>query len=56
MENIKNISDRAYNYKWIVAKEVEGDLWFEGAWNHYENACESAYRVNGIVFRNPEVE
>lgn len=51
---IKNLSDYAINYNYIVASAVNGDLWFYGAWNSKNLAYEIAMEIGGIVIKNPE--
>ena len=51
---VKNLSSYAINYKYIVASDVDGDLWFYGAWNDENRAYEVARNIRGIVVKNPE--
>lgn len=49
MENIKNVPAYAYNHAWWVARSVDGELWFYGAYDTEERAREVAYMINGII-------
>ena len=51
---VKNLSSYAINYKYIVASDVDGDLWFYGAWNDENRAYEVARNIRGVVVKNPE--
>ena len=51
---IKNLSDYAIKYNYIVASAVDGDLWFYGAWNDEDRAYEVAREIGGVVVKNPE--
>ena len=51
---IKNLSDYATKYNYIVASAVDGDLWFYGAWNDETRAYEVAREIGGVVIKNPE--
>ena len=51
---VKNLSSYAINYKYIVASDVDGDLWFYGAWNDESRAYEVARNIRGVVVKNPE--
>ena len=51
---IKNLSNYATQYKYIVASSVDGDLWFYGAWNDEDRAYGVARDIDGVVIKNPE--
>ena len=51
---IKNLSNYATNYNYIVASAVDGDLWFYGAWDNEDAAYEAARSIDGVVIKNPE--
>ena len=51
---VKNLSNYAINYTYIVASDVDGDLWFYGAWNDENRAYEVARNIRGVVVKNPE--
>ena len=49
---INNVPDYASEYKYIVARRVDGELWFYGAWNDHERANEVALEIGGEVIKN----
>ena len=55
MITILNCSDYALTYKYIVARYVEGDWWYYGAWNEANRAYEVAMIEGGQVFRTEDV-
>lgn len=48
---INNLPQYASEYEYIVAREVEDELWFWGAFSDSEKAEQVAIEVNGIVVR-----
>lgn len=53
MMAIQNVTEYAKNYKYIVARRVDGELWFWGAWNDRNKANDVAEElVNGVVVVN----
>lgn len=53
---IKNMPDYADNYEFIVARKVDGEYWFYGA---YANVCEAnkvAADIDGVVFHNVRIQ
>lgn len=51
MTTILNCSAYACDYAYIVARYVDGDWWFYGAWNEAERAHHTAMAVDGHVFK-----
>ena len=50
---INNYKSYADQYKYIVARRVDGELWFWGAWNDRDKANDVAEELgNGIVLVN----
>lgn len=49
MPEIKNIPDYASEYPYIVAHEIEGELWFWGAYDDSDRANEVAEKIGGVV-------
>lgn len=47
---IKNLPSYATNYAFIVAREVEGEWWFWGAYNDAFDANMIAEAINGDIF------
>ena len=53
MMTIQNVAEYAKNYKYIVARRVDGELWFWGAWNDRDKANDVAEELgNGVVLVN----
>ncbi len=50
--NINNMPATART--WIVAREVDGELWYYGSWEKKEKAQEVAWEVGGIVVENED--
>ena len=48
---INNKPAYAHQYEYIVARLVDGELWFYGAWNDKAEADEVAHEVDGLVLR-----
>lgn len=46
---INNLPTYANEYKYIVARRVDGELWFWGAWNDRNKANEVAIEIGGEV-------
>lgn len=47
--NVNNLPSYATRYKFVVARNVDGELWFWGAYDERENADEAAESIKGIV-------
>ena len=54
MTNINNLPDYAYDYRYIVARECEGELWFWGAYDGYMTAVFAAEDIHGVVVTNKQ--
>ena len=50
--NIKNLSENAMKYKYIIGRLVDEDVYYYGADNLLERAVKVATRINGIIFAN----
>ena len=55
MVTILNVSSYALDYKYIVARYVEGDWWFYGAWNEADRAYAAARAEGGQVFKTEDI-
>ena len=53
---IRNVKTYATEYKYIVARRVDNEWWFWGAWNEYNEAFDAATNINGCVFPREEVQ
>ena len=49
---INNLPAYANGCKYIVARRVDGELWFWGAWNDRNKANEVATEIDGEVVTN----
>lgn len=51
MMTVQNVPEYAKNYEYIVARHVDGEYWFWGAWNDRNKANTIAIELkNGVVF------
>ena len=50
MGYIKNLPAYAENYKYVVARKVDGEWWFWGAYNVFQRASSDAWKIGGEVF------
>jgi len=53
---VKNLSDYALTKKYILVREVEGDLWFFSAWDDENRANEQALEQDCIVLTRDLVD
>lgn len=51
-----NVPAYAEALRYWVAREVDGELWFYGAWDTFNRAAEAADEVDGVVRVNPAME
>lgn len=51
---IKNKPNYANDYRYIVARNCDGELWFWGAWNEFELAIDAAREIGGVVIDTEE--
>lgn len=47
---INNVSDYAWDYKYIVARKCDGEYWFWGAYNEFDRALYAAEEEGGQIF------
>ena len=47
---INNLPRNYTDYAFITAREVDGDLWYYGAWNDREGGNNQAREIGGILF------
>lgn len=52
---IRNEPDYAKDYEFVVAREVDGEYWFYGAYENGWDADRIAYGIGGIVFHNVRI-
>ena len=53
---IKNEPDYAHDYEFVVAREVDGEYWFYGAYRYGYEADKIASYLNGVVFHNVRIQ
>lgn len=56
MINLINAPDYASHYEFVVAREIDGDYWFWGAYSDGFKATQVAYEVSGIVIHNVRIQ
>lgn len=52
MSTVNNLPAYAFAHHWIVARDIENELWFYGAYDDREKADKVAESVSGIVVEN----
>ena len=52
MTKINNLPTYAKNYKYIVARLIDGGWWFYGAYNDGTKAERAAIECDGEIFRS----
>lgn len=52
MTKINNLPTYATEYRYIVARAIDGAFWFYGAYNDGEKAERAAIECDGEIFRN----
>ena len=53
MMTIQNVPKYAKNYKYIVARQVDGEFYFWGAWNDKDKANNISHELgDGIIIVN----
>lgn len=45
--NVNNVPNKTNKY--IVASNVDGELWYWGSWNNKDEALRTAKEIHGIV-------
>ena len=50
MGHIKNLPGYANDYTYVVARKVDGEWWFWGAYNDFRAAGDAAWEIDGDVF------
>ena len=54
MNMINNLPESAKTKKCIVARRVNGELWYWGAWDDADTANEVALEIGGVMIRNED--
>ena len=53
---VKNVSENAKKYPWMVVRVCEGEYWYYGSWNSFDKAAAQAAEVGGCVVPSDSVE
>lgn len=53
---INNEPEYAKNYEFVVAREVDGEFWFYGAYTDGWKAERVATEIYGIIFHNVRIQ
>ena len=53
---INNEPEYAKNYEFVVARKVDGEFWFYGAYADGWKAEEVATEIHGIIFHNVRIQ
>ena len=53
---IQNMPEYADHYEFVVAREIDGELWFWGAYADRYKADQVAYDVAGVVIHNVRIQ
>ena len=48
---VNNLPANLSKYAWITAREVDGELWYYGAWYDEEGARKQAREIGGIALK-----
>ena len=48
---VNNLPENINRFAWIVARAVDGELWYWSSYNDLESAKESAIQFDGIVLK-----
>lgn len=54
--NIINAPDDAFDYEFVVAREVDGDLWFWGKFTDGFKAEQVALEIGGLIIHNVRIQ
>lgn len=54
--NLINAPEYAYHYEFVVAREVDGDYWFWGAYSDGFKAEQVALEIGGVVIHNVRIQ
>lgn len=56
MYNLVNAPEYASHYEFVVAREVDGDYWFWGAYTDGFKADKIAHEIGGVIFHNVRIQ
>ena len=49
--DVLNCEDKVFNYDYVVARAVDGEMWYYGCYCDAERAAEVAKEIDGVVLR-----
>lgn len=53
---INNEPEYAHNYEFVVARNVDGEFWFHGAYSDGFEAELAATEIGGVIFHNVRIQ
>jgi hypothetical protein len=53
---IQNMPEYADHYEFVVAREIDGELWFWGAYADGYKADQVAHDITGVVIHNVRIQ
>ena len=56
MMNLMNMPEYANDYEFVVAREIDGDFWFWGAYENGFKAEQVAMEIGGVVIHNVRIQ
>lgn len=56
MFNLMNAPESASHYEFVVAREIDGDFWYWGAYSDGWKADQVAYEIGGVVIHNVRIQ
>lgn len=56
MYNLVNAPEYASHYEFVVAREIDGDYWFWGAYADGFKADQIAHEIDGIIIHNVRIQ
>lgn len=51
-----NAPEHASHYEFVVAREVDGNLWFYGAYADGFKAGQAAHEIGGVIIHNVRIQ
>lgn len=56
MMNLMNMPEYANDYEFVVAREIDGDFWFWGAYENGFKADQIAHEIGGVVIHDVRIQ
>lgn len=54
--NLINAPEYASHYEFVVVREIDGNLWFWGAYSNGFKADHAAREIDGVVIHNVRIQ